>query len=91
MVPKSIGCPQCPDSGRLILVKGLGLINKHYGDIVANLIDKFAGIADKAIVFLIEFNLSLALGAGDNVEQFLFDHDLISVEFETPLSQGFPD
>jgi hypothetical protein len=58
---------QYKDSGRLILVKGLSLINEHYGDIISNFIDKFAGMADKTIVFLIELDLSLALGTGDNV------------------------
>ena len=68
---------QCSDSGRLILVKGLSLIDEHYGDIVANLIDKSAGMADKTIAFLIEPDLSLALGTGDNVEQFLFNHGVV--------------
>ena len=82
MVPESIWYVQCPDSGRLILIKVLSLIDEHDGDIVTNFIDKFAGMADKTIAFLIELDLSLAFGTGDNVEQFLFNHGVISVEFE---------
>lgn len=82
MVPKSIRCTQDPDSGRWILIKVLSLIDEHDGDIVTNFIDKFAGMADKTIAFLIELDLSLTFGTGDNVEQFLFNHGVISVEFE---------
>jgi len=82
MVSESIWYVQCSDSGRLILAKRFSLIDEHYGDIIANFIDKFACVADKTIAFFIEPDLSLALGTGDNVEKFLFNHGVISVEFE---------
>lgn len=64
----------------------LSLIDEHDGDIVTNFIDKFAGMADKTIAFLIELDLSLTFGTGDNVEQFLFNHGVIFVEFERMIS-----
>jgi len=82
MVPESIWYVQCSDSGRLILIKGFSLIDEHDGDIIANFINKFTGMADQTIAFFIEPDFSLARGTGDNVEKFLFNHSVIPVEFE---------
>ena len=59
--------------------KGSGFINEHDRDIVPNFIYETAGLADKSIFFFIELERSLALGTGDNVKQFLFDHDVFSM------------
>ncbi len=54
-------------SGRRILVKGFGLVDEHYGDIVSDFIDKLAGWADKAVLCFIELYRAFAFRAGENV------------------------
>jgi hypothetical protein len=43
------------------------LIYEHDGDIIPDLIEEFAMVADEPISFLVQVNFSLALGAGENI------------------------
>jgi len=71
--------PAVGNSVLAIFNKGFGFIDKHDGDIVPDLIYESAGCTDKAIFFFIQLKWSFAFGAGNNVKQFLSDHDVLFV------------
>ena len=62
------------------IIQLFGLINEHDGDVVANLVEKLALLADKAIFCFGEPHLSFAFWAGQDVKQFLTDHGTAPVD-----------
>jgi len=59
-------------------VEGPGLVNQHYRDIVSDLVDEAAALADKG-VFFAQFHRPLAFGAGEYFQQFLVKHDILRI------------
>jgi hypothetical protein len=60
------------------VIQGEGFINEHDRDIVPDGEHKSAGVADKAVLLFIEYKISLAFRAGENIEKFLADcHALV--------------
>jgi hypothetical protein len=53
--------------------QGFGLFDEHDGNIVLDLIEQLTLVADEAVAFVVEADVPLALGAGQDVQQFFAD------------------
>jgi hypothetical protein len=57
---------------------GKSFVNQHYGDIVLNGIEQLAGLADQAISFAIQENISFTFRACQYFQKFFTDRHLLS-------------
>lgn len=46
----------------------LCLINKHYGDVVFDVVEKFAGITDEAVSCFFQPEVAFTFGTGEDVK-----------------------
>jgi hypothetical protein len=61
---------------RKLSFQGFGLINEHDGDVVLDFVDQAAGLADEAVTLVIQPDVPLALGTGQDFQEFFADgHD----------------
>jgi hypothetical protein len=56
---------------RILVPDGLGFLDQHDGDIVANLVTQSAVVTDQTVLTLVQINITFALGADQNVQQVL--------------------
>jgi hypothetical protein len=69
---------------------GFCFVDEHDGDIVLDLIKQPAPVADQPVLRVIETDLSLALGASQDIQEFLTDGHFSSFTGETlRLLRGF--
>jgi hypothetical protein len=55
---------------------GKGFVDQHHGDIIFNGKEQVTGLADEAISFAIQENISLTFRAGQNFQEFFTDRHL---------------
>jgi hypothetical protein len=57
---------------------GKSFVNQHHGDIVLNGIEQLAGLADQAISFAIQENISFTFRTSQNLQKLFTDRHLHS-------------
>jgi hypothetical protein len=57
-----------PELQRFHLLQFGSFINEHNGNVVFNVVEKFAGITDEPVLGFIEINISLALWTCKNIQ-----------------------
>jgi hypothetical protein len=58
---------------RKLSFQRFGLVDEHDGDVVLDFINQAAPVADEAVARVIQMDITLAFGAGEDFQKFLAD------------------
>jgi hypothetical protein len=58
---------------RKLSFQGFGLVDEHDGDIILDFVNQAALVADETVALLVETNVPLAFGAGQDFQEFFAD------------------
>jgi hypothetical protein len=53
--------------------QGFGLVNEHDGNVVLDFVNQAALVTDEAVAILVQANVPLALGTGQDFQEFFAD------------------
>jgi hypothetical protein len=60
-------------TGYWLLFQRFGLVNEHDGNVVLDFVNQAAVVTDEAVALLIQADVPLALGAGQDFQEFFAD------------------